>query len=194
MQIRETSFSAIDDAVVGNSLSASGDPVVSGLSTIFTELDTSMTYNTDKVQIIKTDAGKMMYVATRVEGTSWVVASATPYSFVMDPTYASLNVSLLITLVSLAGLAAFLFFVIKKYLEPVSVVTGRIGDITGGDFTAKVDAQGNNEITTLSEQLNDYIERMKGMLLHITEISEDMSGSAQQCLDISGSLSRSNAS
>lgn len=183
-----------DESVVGASINSSDDPVVSGLSTIFTSLDISMTYNTDKVQIIKTDAGKMMYVATGVEGTSWVVASATPYSFVMDPTYASLNVSLLITLVCLAGLAAFLFFVIKKYLEPVSVVTGRIGDITGGDFTAKVDAQGNNEITTLSEQLNDYIERMKGMLLHITGISEDMSGSAQQCLDISGSLSRSNAS
>ena len=183
-----------DQSVVGASLSGSSDPVVSGLSSIFTSLDTSATYDNDKVQIIKTDEGKMMYVATAVEGTSWVVASATPYSFVMDPTYASLNVGLVITLICLAALGAFLFFVIKKYLDPVSIVTGKIGDITGGDFTAKVNPEGNNEITTLSEQLNDYIERMKGMLLHITEISDDMSGSAQQCLDISGSLSDSNAS
>lgn len=183
-----------DSSVVGSTLNDSSDGIVKGLSSIFSTLDTSSTYNGDKVQIIGTDAGKMMYVATQVEGTSWIVASATPYSFVMDPTYASLNVSLVITLICIAVLAAFLYFVIRKYLNPVSTVSGKIGDLTGGDFTTDIVPEGNNEITTLSEQLNDYIDRMKGMLTHLTEITGDMNESATQCAEISGGLSESNAS
>ena len=183
-----------DEATVGTVMTDSSDPVLKGLSSIFGSMNLDLTYDTDKVQIIKTDLGKMMYVATAIENTSWVVASATPYSFVMDPTISSLNVSLIITLILLAILAVFLFLTIKKYLDPVSNVTEKIGDITGGDFTAELKPEGNNEITTLSEQLNGYIERMRGMLVHITDISGEMSESAEQCRDISGNLSSSNAS
>ncbi len=183
-----------DESVVGTNISGNSDPVLEGLNSIYSSMDTSVSYNDAKVQTIKTGAGKMMYAATAVEGTSWVVVSATPDSFVMDRTIASLNISLVITLVLLAALAAFLFFTIRKHLDPVSSVSGKIGDLTGGDFTTKIDPEGNNEITTLSEQLNSYIDRMREMLLHLTEISDDMSQSAEQCKGISDGLTESNAS
>ena len=183
-----------DESVVGTTINDSSDSIVKGLSSIYSSLDTSYSYNGDKVKIISTGAGQMMYVATEVEGTSWVVASATPYSFVTDSLYSSLIANLIITLVLIAILAAFLYFVIRKYLDPVSNVSGKIGDLTGGDFTTDIVPEGNNEITTLSEQLNDYIGRMKGMLTHLIGISTDMSDSASQCAEISGGLSKSNAS
>jgi methyl-accepting chemotaxis protein len=183
-----------DSSVVGTVLTGSSDGTVKGLASVYSSLDTSSSASGDRVKIISTDAGKMMYVATAVEGTSWVVASATPYSFVMDPTLSSLAVGLVISVVCLVLLAAFLYFVIRKYLNPVSNVSGKIGDLTGGDFTTDIVPEGNNEITTLSEQLNDYIGRMKGMLTHLTGITSDMSESASQCAEISGGLSESNAS
>ena len=182
-----------DESVVGTNLSGTADPVLAGLNSVYSTLDTSVSYNEDKVQIVKTGAGKLMYAATEVQGTSWVVVSATPYNFVMDRTIASLNLSLVITLILLAILAVFLFLTIRKHLDPVSSVSGKIGDLTGGDFTAKIDPEGNNEITTLSEQLNDYIDRMREMLLHLTEISDDMSKSAEQCKSISDGLTDSNS-
>ncbi|MBP5555171.1 MAG: methyl-accepting chemotaxis protein [Lachnospiraceae bacterium] len=183
-----------DPSVVGSTLSSSTDTTVKGLASVYSSLNTSSTASGDRVSITGTGAGKMMYVATEIDGTSWLVASATPYSFVMDPTLSSLNVSLIITLISLGLLAAFLYFIIRKYLNPVSNVTGKIGDLTGGDFTTDIVPEGNNEITTLSEQLNDYIDRMKGMLTHLTEITGDMNESAEQCAGISGGLRESNAS
>ncbi len=183
-----------DESVVGSTINDSSDSIVKGLASIYSSLDTSYSYTGDKVKVIKTGAGQMMYVATQVEGTSWVVASATPYSFVTDSVYSSLVANLIITLVLVAVLAAFLYFVIRKYLDPVSNVSGKIGDLTGGDFTTDIVPEGNNEITTLSEQLNDYIGRMKGMLTHLTGITSDMSESASQCAEISGGLSESNAS
>ncbi len=183
-----------DEASVGTTLSGSADPVLKGLNSVYSSIDKTPTYSDKKVQIVKTDAGKMMYAATSVEGTSWVVVSATPYSFVMDRTIASLNLSLIITLVLLALLGGFLFITIRKHLDPVSGVSGKIGDLTGGDFTTKITPEGNNEITTLSEQLNGYIDRMRGMLLHLTEISDEMTESAERCKNISTELSDSNSS
>ena len=185
---------ATDESVVGTNLNGSTDPVLAGLNSVYSSLDTSVSYNEDKIQVVKTGAGKMMFAATEVQGTSWVVVSATPNSFVMDRTIASLNVSLVISLLLLIALAVFLFLTIRKHLDPVSSVSGKIGDLTGGDFTAKIDPEGNNEITTLSEQLNDYIDRMREMLLHLTEISDDMSQSADQCKSISDGLADSNSS
>lgn len=183
-----------DTSVVGSTINDSSDDIVKGLASIYSSLDTSYSYTGEKVKVVKTGAGQMMYVATQVEGTSWVVASATPYSFVTDSVYSSLVANLIITLVLVAVLAAFLYFVIRKYLDPVSNVSGKIGDLTGGDFTTDIVPEGNNEITTLSEQLNDYIGRMKEMLTHLTGITSDMSESASQCAEISGGLSESNAS
>ncbi len=183
-----------DEAAVGTTLSGASDPVLKGLNSVYSSLDKTVTYSDNKVQVVKTDAGKMMYAATGVEGTSWVVVSATPYSFVMDRTIASLNLSLIITIILLALLGGFLFITIRKNLDPVSSVTGKIGDLTGGDFTTKINPEGNNEITTLSEQLNGYIDRMRGMLLHLTEISDEMTESAERCKNISTELSDSNSS
>lgn len=183
-----------DESVVGTNLNGSTDPVLAGLNTVYSSLDTSVSYNEDKIQVVKTGAGKMMFAATEVQGTSWVVVSATPNSFVMSRTISSLNVSLVISLLLLIALAVFLFLTIRKHLDPVSSVSGKIGDLTGGDFTTKIDPEGNNEITTLSEQLNDYIDRMREMLLHLTDISDDMSKSAEQCKGISDGLTDSNSS
>ncbi len=183
-----------DESVVGTNLNGSTDPVLAGLNTVYSSLDTSVSYNEDKIQVVKTGAGKMMFAATEVQGTSWVVVSATPNSFVMSRTISSLNISLVISLLLLIALAVFLFLTIRKHLDPVSSVSGKIGDLTGGDFTTKIDPEGNNEITTLSEQLNDYIDRMREMLLHLTDISDDMSKSAEQCKGISDGLTDSNSS
>lgn len=183
-----------NEDVVGTSISDSQDDVIKGLSTVFSDLDLGTSFTDNKVKDAKTGKGRMLYAATAVEGTSWVVVSATPNSFVMGKLIPSLNMSLVITLICLAVLAGFLYFVISKYLNPVSTVTGKIGDLTSGDFTTDIVPEGNNEITTLSEQLNDYIERMKDMLTHLTDITGDMKDSAGQCAEISGGLSKSNTS
>ena len=183
-----------DESVVGTNVSGSSDPVMAGLEKVLSSLDTSASYTGQKVVTTKTGAGKMMYAATDVQGTNWMVVSATPYSFVTGAIVSSVTGTLVISLILLAGLAFFLYFVIRKYLNPVSFVTGKIGDLSSGNFTTEIEATGNNEITTLSEQLNSYIARMREMLLNMKNISDDMNRSAEQCSDISGGLNDSSAS
>ena len=183
-----------DESVVGTLVSDGTDPVVKGLDGIYASLNTSRSFAENKVITINTAAGKMMYAATEIEGTSWMVVSATPYAFVTQKIGASANITLLVALLLLVLLAGYLYFVISKFLNPVSKVSGKIGDLSGGDFTTEISPEGNNEITTLSEQLNGYITRMRDMLLHLKNITDDMNSSAEDCHSISGRLNDSHAS
>ena len=147
-----------------------------------------------KIITARTDSGKYMYAATEVEGTSWLVVSATPYSVIDGKVFSSSMFSIFASVILLILLAVMLYFMISKYLNPVTHVTGKIGDLSEGDFTAEMKTEGNNEITTLSEKLNGYISRMREMLLHLSGISDDMNESASNCMSISDGLTASNSS
>jgi len=180
------------EGVAGSKLSDSTDPYIKGLSTIFASLDTSLNLEAKKVKTASTPIGKMMYVSTEISGTPWVVVSAIPQSFITSMIIQNAITILLIGAVLLLALAALLYFILAKYLKPVSVVTEKIGDISRGDFTVTIEPVGNDEITTLSESLKDYIDNMRGMLVNLSGITKNMSENAGECFEISHTLSDAN--
>ena len=184
-----------DQSVVGTTLAKSDNANIKGLAGIFSSMDVTPNFREGKVVTVKNGEGdKIMYVATQVKGTSWVVVSATPYSFVFDSIVSSMNMNFIAAGVLLAIAGALLYYVIRKYLGPVTTVSGKINDLSSGDFTTEIIPEGNNEITTLSENMNAYITQMRDMLLKLTGITKDMHASAEECSGISGGLSTSSAS
>lgn len=180
--------------IAGQTTAECTDPVITGLNTVIDGLDTSDVVSAEKVQIVKSGAGKMMYAATDIPDTTWIVVSAVPYSFVGKSINQTILITVIIAAVLLLLLTIALFVVITKYINPVTKITKRITDISNGDFTVTIQPEGNNEITTLSERVNEYIKNMRDMLLGLANISNDMNDSAGECFDISSSLSTSNQS
>lgn len=180
------------DGVVGEKVNESQNPVLQGLNKVFDELNTENAIDVDKVKTAKTAAGKMMYTSTEITDTSWVVVSAVPYSFVAGSINNTVLTTFIFSAVLLGIISLILYSVISRMLKPVSKVTQSIADISTGDFTVTLVPKGNNEITTLSESLNEYISKMRSMLLDLANVSNDMSTSAGECFDITKSLSSSN--
>ena len=180
--------------IVGENVNDSNDAIIQGLNKVFGNLNTAADIDADKVKIVKTASGKMMYTATEISETSWIVVSAVPYSFISGSIMRTVMVTFIISAVLLIILAVLLYTIIKKYITPVSTVTERITDISNGDFTVTLVPEGNNEITTLSERLNEYITNMRNMLVSLSGISKDMNNNAGECYDISHNLSMSNRS
>ncbi len=183
-----------DKEVIGTNISGNNDAIINGLESVYLTLDLSDNLSESKVIKAETDAGTHFFVATNVTGTSWVVASATPYSYIRELLNSTIKLNIIIALLLLLLLGAGLYFVISKYLNPVTVVSDKIRGLTDGDFTTDIVPKGNNEITTLCECLNGYINRMKDMLLSLTKISADMNDRAHQCSTIADGLSESNNS
>ena len=179
---------------VGQTISNSSDPVAKGLSSIFDSLNTGSVASEDKVVTAKTEDGAMMYTATDIEDTSWVVVSAVPSTILSDTIWKVMLLTFVSALILLGLLSALMYYIINKAIRPVTTVTERITDLSKGDFTVKIVPEGNNEITTLSECLNEYIEKMRSTLNSLSDISGSMNSRAGECFEISHTLSEANRS
>ncbi len=177
---------------VGQTLADTTDPVAAGLGKVFDTLNTSATADGSKVVTGKTDAGSQMFTATDIENTSWVVVSAVPSSLLSNSILKVMIITFVTAILLLAVFSAIIYILISKAINPVTTVTQRITDISKGDFTVTLVPEGNNEITTLSESLNEYIEKMRSTLNRLSNISGAMNSRAGECFDISHKLADAN--
>lgn len=177
---------------VGQTLADTTDPVAAGLAPIFDSLDTSVKGDGSKVVTAKTGAGSMMFTSTDIQETSWVIVSAVPSSLLSDSIIKVMIATFVSAIILLILLSALIYYIISKAINPVTTVTERITDISKGDFTVRLVPEGNNEITTLTESLNDYIEKMRATLNSLANISGAMNNRAGECFDISHILSNAN--
>ncbi|MBR3306487.1 MAG: methyl-accepting chemotaxis protein [Lachnospiraceae bacterium] len=178
---------------VGEALSSTTDPVAAGLAPVFDNMNKNADGNGDKVVTAKSSEGAYMYTATDIEGTSWTVVSAVPSSILSDSILKVMIITFVSALVLLGVLAAVMYVMISKAINPVTTITERITDISRGDFTVKIVPEGNNEITTLAESLSAYVEKMRMTLNSLSDISGQMNSRAGECFDISHILSDANS-
>ncbi|MCR4596516.1 MAG: HAMP domain-containing protein [Lachnospiraceae bacterium] len=179
---------------VGQNLESATDPIAAGLAPVFGSLNTDIKAGGEKVVTAKTSAGSQMFTATDIEGTSWVVVSAVPSSLLSQSILKVMYVTFASAIILLAALSALMYVLLNKAINPVTTITERITEISKGDFTVQITPEGNNEITTLAESLNEYIDKMRATFNSLSNISGAMNSRAGECFDISHILSDANTS
>lgn len=143
----------------------------------------------DDVITIDNNGTDYMMVSEQVEGTDWYLICCVPEDVVMDTLLNLLsNVGIVAIVLSLIVIV-IIAFTIHRQMKPISRLTTVIEGITSGDFTVEVVPKGNNEITTMSEKLRDFIENMRGIITQITDISEQLGEQATNSTKVSGILS-----
>lgn len=177
---------------VGQNLTSATDPILTGIAPVFDSLDKSNTAGGSKVVTAKTSAGSQMITATDIEGTSWAIVSAVPSSLLSKMILKVMYITFASAIILLILLSLFIYSIISKAINPVTAITERITDISKGDFTVTIQPEGNNEITTLAESLNEYIEKMRATLNSLSDISGAMNSRAGECFDISHILADAN--
>ncbi len=190
-ETKDILISNVKDSV-GQNLSSATDPVAAGLAPVFDSLNKNADADGSKVVTAKSKAGSQMFTATDIEGTSWTVVSAVPSTILSDPILKVMIITFISAIILLAILSAVMYVMIRRAIDPVTTATERITDISKGDFTVKIVPEGNNEITTLAESLQGYIEKMRTTLNSLSAISGEMNSRAGECFDISHTLSDAN--
>ncbi len=190
-ETKDILISNVTDSV-GQNLADTTDPVAAGFASIFDSLNTDITAGGEKVVTVKTASGSQMVTATDIEGTSWAIVSAVPSSLLSNSILKVMYVTFASAIILLILLSVLLYVILNKALNPVATITERITDITKGDFTVQITPEGNNEITTLAESLNEFIDKMRTTLNSLASISGAMNSRAGECFDISHILSDAN--
>ncbi len=176
------------EGLAGENIKESSDDTLVKLNTVFSTMDSTSTANADRVLKVS----KLLFASTDITDTPWAVVSAIPYGFISDNIMHTLAITLIVSVVLLLALDVVMYVMINRYINPVTTVTARINDISDGDFTVTIIPEGNNEITTLSEHLNTYIDSMRTMLSNLAEVSGDMNTSSSECANVSSVLAQSN--
>ena len=191
-ETKDVLLSNITDCT-GQNLASATDPILVGLSPVFDSLNKDRSAGGEKVKTAKTASGSQMFTATDIDGTSWAIVSAVPSSLLSKMILKVMYITFASAIVLIVLLSLFIYHVINKAINPVTTITERITDISRGDFTVKIIPEGNNEITTLAESLNEYIEKMRATLNSLSSISGAMNSRAGECFDISHILSDANS-
>ncbi|MCR4591100.1 MAG: methyl-accepting chemotaxis protein [Lachnospiraceae bacterium] len=173
---------------VSEKIGESADPVANEIGQVYSSLDTSVKADESKVKTV----GSVMVTATDIEDTAWVVISAVPTTILSDAIWKVIIITSVSALILLLILCIVMYIIISKAINPVTTITQRITDISRGDFTINIVPEGNNEITTLAESLNEYIDKMRSTLKSLSDISGAMNSRAGECFDISHILSDAN--
>lgn len=138
---------------------------------------------------VSNDGTDYMLIAEKVEGTEWYLVCCVPEAVVMDTLLSLLKtISTIAFVLSIAALLV-IAFALQRQMKPISTLTAVIEGITSGDFTIEVSPKGNNEITTASEKLRDFISVMRDIIRQITGISVRLGEQAEGSANVSGVLS-----
>lgn len=178
--------------ITGTTLKDSSNAIMKSLASVFDTMNFNSSTEQNKVVTIKTAEGGQMVTATTIEGTSWAVVSAVPATILSNSILRVMFLTMGTAFILLIILSALIYYIISKAINPVTKVTASITDISKGDFTVDLVPEGNNEITTLSESLNDYIKDMRSTLNNLSDISGSMNQSAGECYRITQTLSVAN--
>ncbi len=179
---------------IGKTLSESEDAIAQGIAPVFDSLYTDIDAVESKVMTVKlSGAADVLVTATDIQDTTWAVVSAVPASILGDAITKVMIFTFVSAIILLILLCIVMYIIISRSLNPVTAITERITDISKGDFTVRLVPVGNNEITTLAESLNDYIDKMRATLKSLSDISGAMNSRAGECYDISHTLLDANS-
>ena len=82
----------------------------------------------------------------------------------------------IIPLIILFALTLFiLYFLVRRFLRPISTIEKRMRDLEGGDLDSKIKTTGKDELAVLSNNLNRIIKEMKNLLNQKERLLSDVS-------------------
>lgn len=142
----------------------------------------------NQVCTIDNNGTSYLMIAEPVEDTDWYLVCCVPEAVVMDTLIDLMTNICLVAFVLSAIILVLITFAISKQMKPISKLTAVIEGITSGDFTVEVKPSGNNEITTASEKLRDFISVMRNIIQEITDISFQLGEQAAGSANVSAVL------
>lgn len=123
-----------------------------------------------------------------VENSNWVLASFVPQSEVLDSLNELQTLVIILAIVSILIVMIIIERVIHVVINPIKKLTEAITQITKGDFTVNVAAKGNDEIAVMSRSMQKFIETMRVTLKEIGNMSDKLSGQAENSSKVAENL------
>ncbi len=163
---------------------ASTEPIVAYIQTL-SEI------NSDEVYSVSANGENYMVVIKPVENTNWYVVSCVEEAIILNRLFVLIGQIAAVAVVLTAVILVVISRAISSRTKPIGKLTEAIEGITSGDFTLEIVPVGNDEITTMSEKLKEFIQSMRGTIQELSDISVELGSQANNSASVSKVLSSS---
>lgn len=138
------------------------------------------------------DNGKTYFVKTQpISKADWTLVSCATYNSMRGDLNSMIRILVIWVIVFVVIMCVLLYIFIKQSMKPLARITEVIQKITTGDFREKAQVTGNNEITTLSETMNYFIDTMKNTITMMNTVSGELVEEATKSADSSNEVNQS---
>lgn len=131
---------------------------------------------------------KYYVVANQIVNTPWIVVSCLPETYTTNIVLDLLKYIVACIVIILVLTAVSLAFFIHRTVNPIKKLTKYLTDITDGDFSVEVEAKGNNEITTMSLALREFVYIMREVITDIRTVSNQLNQHSESTKQVSETL------
>ena len=107
--------------------------------------------------------------------TGWTLVTIVPVDYVFAEVNATILRVIIFAALSIFGLLAILFFMIRKIIKPVELMTKELQIVSMGDLTRTIDIKSNDEIGSLAHYFNQTLQSIKNMVINVRSEAMSMS-------------------
>lgn len=136
-------------------------------------------------------AGKYRIQMKSISGTDWAIVAFTSDDGLMNGVAKLYGVIISFAILSLLIIDVVIYLIISKITKPLAVINESIEQMTDGNFGYKIVPTGNDEITTLLEKMDDFMDKMRGLIKTVKNSSNELNIKSNECTNLSEELSNS---
>lgn len=127
---------------------------------------------------------------SRIDKLNWVVVAETARNDVMATIYSSTLTVLFITLLVLAAALIAAKFITGSIVAPLLVLQDKTRQMTEGDLTVTIEAEGENEIAEVARAFNKMIHELHEIMSKIAVASQEVAAGAKNISKSGDSLAK----
>ncbi len=137
--------------------------------------------NAKNYDVFEVKDGKNTYMVDleNIDNTNWILAVYVPRAEVLGDLYTLAMIVVIMAIIAIAVLIIVIERVIHFIINPIKKLTDAIIQITQGDFTVNVKLKGRDEIAIMSQNMQTFIETMRGIIDEINIMSLKLNGQAE---------------
>ena len=139
------------------------------------------------------DTGNETYFVKleEVPYTTWILVSLVTESSVLTELNRLEILYLVMGILAIMISAFIVWHVITRTIHPIQGLTHALSEITDGNFSIQIEAQGKDEIAVMSMALKEFIDVMKKIIGDINQISDKLKMQAESGESVSHTLATS---
>lgn len=119
-------------------------------------------------------------VYQKIPLTGWTMVTVVPEKVIYQPLVTLKWLLSAVTLAFVFIVILVTFFMMKRIMRPIEILTGQVNIVAGGDLTVQTTVTGKDEIAELAGGFNKMVLNLRSLISHVQSSSEQVAASSEE--------------